>query len=36
VAKRPETIRWADGRARFRVVPEFMKDKWGIDLGGDR
>jgi len=22
VAKRPETIRWADGRARFGVIPD--------------
>jgi uncharacterized protein len=36
VAKRPETIRWSDGRARFRVAPEFIRDEWGIDLGGDR
>jgi uncharacterized protein len=35
VAKRPEMIRWAEGRARFRVVPEFVRDEWGIDLGGD-
>lgn len=31
-AKRPETIKWADGRASFRVVPEFVLDHWGIDL----
>ena len=36
VAKRPETIRWADGRASFRVVPAFVWEDWGIDLGGDR
>lgn len=35
-ARRPETIQWADGRATFRVVPEFVWDEWGIDLGGDR
>jgi uncharacterized protein len=35
-ARRPETIKWADGRATFRVVPEFVRDEWGIDLGGDR
>ena len=33
VARRPETIRWADGRARFRVVPEIVWEEWGIDLG---
>ena len=31
-ARRPETIRWADGRASFGVVPEFVKEEWGIDL----
>ena len=31
-AKRPETIKWADGRASFRVVPTFVLDDWGIDL----
>lgn len=31
-AKRPETIKWADGRAEFRVVPDFVLDEWGIDL----
>ena len=33
VARRPGTIRWADGRATFRVVPEFVRAEWGIDLG---
>ncbi|WP_182871317.1 hypothetical protein [Stieleria mannarensis] len=32
VAKRPETIKWADGRARFGVVPTFVLVDWGIDL----
>jgi uncharacterized protein len=32
VARRPETIRRADGRARFRVVPEFVREEWRIDL----
>jgi uncharacterized protein len=36
VAKRSEMINWADGRASFDVVPKFVKDEWGIDLGGDR
>ena len=31
-AKRRETIRWADGRATFGIVPSFVKDEWGIDL----
>jgi len=33
-AMSPETIEWADGRAAFRVVPEFVKDEWGIDVDG--
>jgi uncharacterized protein len=32
VAKLPETIRWADGRAACDVVPNFVEDEWGIDL----
>ncbi|KAA5542126.1 hypothetical protein FYK55_15060 [Roseiconus nitratireducens] len=32
VAKRPQTIKWADGRARFAVVPEFVRTDWGIRL----
>jgi len=32
VAKRPDTIKWADGRACFRVVPEFVAEEWGIEL----
>jgi uncharacterized protein len=32
VAKRPEVLKWADGRACFRVVPAFIKQEWGIDL----
>ncbi len=32
VARRAETIKWADGRATFRVVPEFVWEEWGIDL----
>ena len=35
-AKRPETIKWADGRASFRVVPNFVWDEWGIDLERNR
>jgi uncharacterized protein len=31
-AKRPEVLKWADGRACFRVVPRFVEDEWGIDL----
>jgi hypothetical protein len=29
-------IRWADGRASFGVVPEFVKEEWGIDLERER
>jgi uncharacterized protein len=32
VAKRPDTIRWADGRATLGVVPRFVKTEWGIEL----
>ena len=32
VAKRPDMIKWADGRASFGVVPTFVLDDWGIDL----
>lgn len=31
-AKRPETIKWADGRASFGVVPTFVTDEWGVAL----
>lgn len=33
VAKRPETIKWADGRACFEVIPDFVAIEWGIELG---
>lgn len=36
VAKRPETIKWADGRARFQFVPAFVMDEWKIDLEAGR
>ncbi|MGC1273165.1 MAG: hypothetical protein WBC44_05620 [Planctomycetaceae bacterium] len=32
VAKRPETIKWADGRASFGFVPELVAVEWGIEL----
>ncbi len=32
-ARRPETIRWAEGRARFHVVPGFVREEWGIEPG---
>jgi uncharacterized protein len=31
-AKRPDTIKWADGRASLGVVPEIVMKEWGIDL----
>ena len=36
VAKRPETIKWADGRARFGVIPTFVLQDWGVDLEQER
>jgi uncharacterized protein len=35
-ARRPEMIRWADGRASFRVIPDFVGEAWGIDLEAGR
>lgn len=34
VARQQEIIRWADGRASFRVVPGFVAADWGIELDG--
>jgi len=31
-AKRRETINWAHGRASFYVVPDWIAERWGIDL----
>ena len=31
-AKRPEILQWADGRAAFQVVPEWIEEKWGIEI----
>jgi uncharacterized protein len=36
IAKRPDTIKWADGRASFGVVPNFVLEDWGIDLEKER
>lgn len=33
-ARRPETIAWADGRARLRFVPALVGDAWGVTPGG--
>jgi uncharacterized protein len=33
-AKTWEMIQWADGRAAFDVVPDFVKGEWGIDTKG--
>ena len=32
LAKTKEMIRWADRRAKFRVIPDFVLEEWGIDL----
>lgn len=32
VAKQPKTIQWADGRATFGLVPQFVIDEWGLAL----
>ncbi len=32
IAKRPETIKWADERATFGIVPKFVLDEWEIQL----
>lgn len=31
-AKRKETIHWADGRASFNVIPDWITERWGIEL----
>jgi len=36
VAKTKEIIRWADGRASFRVVPTIVLEDWGIELPKER
>lgn len=32
VAKRPDIINWADGRATFEVVPAFVLNDWEIEI----
>lgn len=36
VAKMPETIKWADGRASFGVIPTFVLKEWEINLEKER
>ena len=36
IAKRRDTICWADGRAALGFIPEIVKREWGIDLEGER
>ncbi|MDB5339684.1 MAG: hypothetical protein JWN70_5303 [Planctomycetaceae bacterium] len=31
-AKQSKTIRWADGRASFHVIPDLVRAEWSIDL----
>ena len=31
-AKHPDMIAWADGRARFRIVPNIVTESWGVCL----
>jgi uncharacterized protein len=35
VARRQDILAWADRRATFRLVPGFVWEEWGIDLGVD-
>lgn len=32
-AREPTLIKWADGRASLGVIPEWVVDEWGIDVG---
>jgi uncharacterized protein len=32
IAKRPEILKWADGRACFSLVPELVRIEWGIKI----
>jgi len=31
VGKQTEIIKWADGRACFEVVPDFVREEWGVE-----
>ena len=33
-AKTSKMLKWADGRAGFDVVPDFVRADWGVDLRG--
>jgi uncharacterized protein len=35
-ARRPAMINWSDARASFGVIPEFVREDWGIGLGKAR
>ena len=35
-AKDPAMKKWADGRASFAIVPNFVMKEWGIDLAEER
>ena len=35
-ARHPEIMRWADGRAAFKVIPEIVSMEWGIETSGWR
>jgi uncharacterized protein len=35
-ARHPEIMRWADGRAAFKVIPDIVWMEWGIDAAGWR
>ena len=35
-AKRPDILKWANGRASLGVVLEFVNNAWGIDLSLSR
>lgn len=33
-AKKPEVLKWADGRGAFEVIPDWIDSEWGIDTRG--
>jgi len=33
-ARHPDIMRWADGRAAFKVEPEIVSREWGVDTSG--